>query len=216
MTTAASTQANPAINIHETNFEGNTITTVVKDGSYFVALKPIFEGMGLDWKNQYQKLKDDVVISSVMVLSTTTGRDGKLYEMICIPMEYLNGVLFKINPARCPAEVREKVIQYQKECYRVLHDHFFPTSKELPPVHDKTHHLKDKLTDNRTQLNYRKTIFGMEKQAEKEADRIYKGNGTLEDLALCPDIQAMTRAVLEGLNRGDMFKSSKTDTQGGK
>ena len=213
MMTAADTQAIPAINTHETSFEGNTITTVVNNGSYLVALKPIFEGMGLDWKNQYQKLKDDVVISSTMVMSTMVAQDQKQREMVCIPLDYLNGVLFKINPARCPVQTREKVILYQKECYRTLYDHFFPSDKEALPTRTTPPQLKEKAAYMRTQLNYRKTISGMKKQAEKEAELIYKGNGTLEDLDLCPDIQAMTRAALEELTRGDLFSDSEAGDQ---
>lgn len=210
MMAVANTQVIPTVNTHEINFEDNPVTVVEKNGRYFPALKPVFEGMGVDWKGQYQKLKDDVVISSVMEIRPTTGRDGKQYEMVCIPLEYLNGVLFKINPSRCPAETRERVVLYQKECYRALHDHFFPRNEETLPAGTTPPQLKEKAAYMRTQLNYRKTIAGMKKQAEKEAELIYKGNGSLEDLDLCPDIRAMTLDALEELNRGDMFTGSES------
>jgi hypothetical protein len=40
--------------------------------------------------------------------------------MLCLPLDYLNGWLFGVNAARVNPEIRERLIRYQKECYRVL------------------------------------------------------------------------------------------------
>lgn len=52
-----------------------------------VPIKPICAALGIDFKSQYAKLKDDENLSSVMVLSTTTGADGKNYERFCLPLK---------------------------------------------------------------------------------------------------------------------------------
>jgi hypothetical protein len=44
--------------------------------------------------------------------------------MICLPLEYLNGWLFKVPASRYKGWKREAVIRYQKKCYLALHDYF--------------------------------------------------------------------------------------------
>src|SRR5258708_685691 len=45
-------------------------------------------------------------------------------ETLCLPVEYLNGWLFGINASRVKSELREKIIRYQRDCYRVLWEAF--------------------------------------------------------------------------------------------
>jgi hypothetical protein len=40
--------------------------------------------------------------------------------MLCLPLKYLNGWLFGVNASRVKPELRERVIQYQRECYDIL------------------------------------------------------------------------------------------------
>jgi len=70
-------------------------------------------------------------LSSVGVTMTATGQDGKQYEMICIPLSYLNGWLFRINPARYegkrrdPATVQriiDQMLEIDKICPFVLNN----------------------------------------------------------------------------------------------
>lgn len=59
-----------------------------------------------------------------MVLSTTTGADGKQYEMCCLPVEFIFGWIFTVNPKNVKPEAQEAVRQYRMQCYRVLYRHF--------------------------------------------------------------------------------------------
>jgi hypothetical protein len=54
------------------------------------------------------------------------GADGKQYGMLCLPLDYLNGWLFRINANRYQGARRDLIIKYQMECYRVLARHFLP------------------------------------------------------------------------------------------
>ena len=56
------------------------------------------------------------------------GRGGGPQEMLSLPLDYLNGWLFGINVNRVKAEIRERLIRYQKECYRVLAEAFLETT----------------------------------------------------------------------------------------
>lgn len=106
-------------------FDGDTIQAVKENEKVWVPLKPICEAMGIDWPGQKKLLERDEVLSATMVMMTTVGADGKQREMVCLPLDYLNGWLFKLTPSLFTSkEVREKVIRYQRECFRVLAEHF--------------------------------------------------------------------------------------------
>lgn len=89
-----------------------------------LVMKPICDALSLDWHSQHRNISDDPVLNSVVRKIRTTGADGKNYEMVCIPLDYLNGWLFKISANRYKGERRELIIRYQKECYRTLAERF--------------------------------------------------------------------------------------------
>ena len=117
-------------NIQTINFNNQQLLTVEKDGIKYVAVKPICENLGLDWSSQRTKIKDNHILGSVMVIITTTGSDNKNYEMSCLPIDYINGWLFTINPNKVSEEIRPLVIYYQKECHRALFE-FWNKPKEF-------------------------------------------------------------------------------------
>lgn len=89
-----------------------------------VPIKPICLALGIDEDAQRRKLIEDDFLNSVTVLSTATGSDGKQYEMVCLPFEFVFGWLFTINPKNVKEEAREAVSKYRIECYRALYKHF--------------------------------------------------------------------------------------------
>jgi len=103
----------------------NVAIQLVTDNSQkLVPIRPICEALGIDYKSQFQKLKDDDFLSSTVVLSTTVGGDGKDREMTCLPLEFVFGWLFTINPKNVNPDARESVAKYRIECYRALYRHF--------------------------------------------------------------------------------------------
>lgn len=94
-----------------------------------VPVKPICEALKVDYPTQFTKLKEHPIYASVIGLSPATGTDGKRYDMLCIPIEFLSGWLFSINPANVKEEAREGLIRYQIECNRILFHHFFGSQK---------------------------------------------------------------------------------------
>lgn len=95
-------------------FHGDTLYLVEHNGEPFAPVKPIAEAMGLDWKGQYEKLTTR--FQSVMGRIPTTGKDGKIYEMVCLPLRKLPGWLYSLNPAKVAPAHRAKVEAYQAEC----------------------------------------------------------------------------------------------------
>ena len=114
-------------------FYDDEITAVVVnvDGRevIYVPLRPICDYLGVNWAGQYKRIQRDIILTEVAdgVVVTPTPRDNRYanpQEMLCLPLEYLNGFLFGINASRVKAEIREQLLRYQRECYRVLADAF--------------------------------------------------------------------------------------------
>ena len=112
-------------------FYEDEITAVVVDAhghqQVYVPLRPICEYLGLSWSSQLQRLRGDAVLSdeamSVLLTNTDidpTSRRPNTSEMVCLPLKFLNGWLFGVNPKRVRPDLRERVIRYQRECYDVL------------------------------------------------------------------------------------------------
>jgi transcriptional regulator with XRE-family HTH domain len=120
-------------NIQETiKFSGSEIQTVEKDGVVYTAMKPIVEGMGLDWHKQFELINRDGVLSTTVTIMGMVAEDGKQRDMVCLPLTYLNGWLFKINASRYQGERRDAIIKYQRECYEVLHDYWHKGEAKNP------------------------------------------------------------------------------------
>lgn len=112
-------------NIVTVDFRGDTLFGFQEGDNTFVGLKPIVEAMGLDWSAQYRRVKRDPILSEgIAMMATPFGRGGD-QDAVCLKLDLLNGWLFTIQSDRIKDEsVREKVITYQRECYRVLNEHF--------------------------------------------------------------------------------------------
>ena len=103
---------------------GVDIVTVERDGEIFVPIKPICEAIGIDARAQRDKIQSDEILGSTGVLSTLVAADGKEREMYCLPLRYVYGWLFTINPKNVAPEAREAVAVYRRKCYDVLYEHF--------------------------------------------------------------------------------------------
>ncbi|WP_448391299.1 phage antirepressor N-terminal domain-containing protein [Haemophilus influenzae] len=118
------------------SFNHQSLVTFKQNGTHYTAMKPICENIGLDWKSQYSRMKRDDVLNSTMVIITIVAEDGKKREMICLPIEYLNGWLFGIDINRCKPEIRDTLIKYKKECYQALYDYWFNGKAERKTTAD--------------------------------------------------------------------------------
>lgn len=71
-------------------FHNQTLITFEHKGQYYTAMKPICENIGLAWHSQYERIKRDEVLSQgILVIRTPT--NGGEQQMICLPIDYLNG-----------------------------------------------------------------------------------------------------------------------------
>lgn len=120
-------------------FYDDEITAVVIEGDgereIYVPLRPLCDYLGVSWQGQNRRINDDEVLSDVVrsVNITLTDLDPstsrpRTSQMICLSLGYLNGWLFGINPKRVKPEVKDRLIRYQKECYKVLAKEFVQTA----------------------------------------------------------------------------------------
>lgn len=100
-------------------FLGKEVTLVDNNGVAYVAMREIVEGIGLDWKGQHKKLMEQSEKFNCGHI-TTVAKDGKNREMLCIPIKKLNGWLFGLNPNKVRADLKERLENYQEECFLAL------------------------------------------------------------------------------------------------
>ncbi|MDR5797255.1 phage antirepressor N-terminal domain-containing protein [Caballeronia sp. LZ008] len=95
-------------------FHGAELYVVEHNGEPYTPMKPIVDGMGLDWKSQHTKLTQR--FASTIVEIAMVAEDGKRRLMSCMPIKKLPGWLHSINVGKIRAELRETVAAYQAEC----------------------------------------------------------------------------------------------------
>lgn len=111
------------------DFYGDEITTAIVDidgrSRLYVPIKAISDYLGLAWSGQFERIQRDPVLSGetrfIRVTRTNLGGDP---EVLCLPVEFIHGWLFGINASRVKPELKEKVMRYQRDCYRVLWEAF--------------------------------------------------------------------------------------------
>lgn len=120
-----------AVNTSYVPFNGQQVLTAVAAGVTYVAMRQIVENIGIDWTGQsvkLRKMKDKFNCRDISMVAA----DGKIRKLLCLPLKKLNGWLFSINPEKVRADIRDKLIQYQEECFTVLHDYWTKGKAENP------------------------------------------------------------------------------------
>jgi hypothetical protein len=130
----------------DVDFYGDEIYVVLAnvDGreTVYVPIRPICDYLGIDWSSQRQRINRDPILSEELipcvVVSTTQGQPDQRRDMLCLPLEFVNGWLFGINANRVREEIRDNLLRYQRECYRILADAFLPsTTTAVTPIDAK-------------------------------------------------------------------------------
>jgi len=101
-------------------FHGQTLAVITGPaGERLVAMKPICEAIGLQWEAQLKRIKRHPVLSQGMSVMDTPSAGGD-QETTCLPLDYLNGWLFGVDASRVKPAIRERLVQYQRECFAAL------------------------------------------------------------------------------------------------
>ncbi|MDX7989420.1 hypothetical protein FE392_19375 [Xenorhabdus sp. 12] len=102
-------------------FYNDELYVVEYNNEPYVPMKPIVEGMGMDWAGQYTKLKKRF---SKGIEEIPIPSKGGVQTMSCLALRKLAGWLTTIYPNKVKPEIRDKVIRYQDECDDVLYDYW--------------------------------------------------------------------------------------------
>ncbi|WP_180084888.1 phage antirepressor N-terminal domain-containing protein [Acinetobacter sp. YH12145] len=102
-------------------FHNAELYIVEFEGQPYTPMKPIVDGMGLDWKSQFVKLKQRFEQGMVEITIPTK---GGLQTMLCILLRKLPAWLYSIHANKVKPELRDTVIKYQEECDDVLWDYW--------------------------------------------------------------------------------------------
>ncbi len=131
MTTQISTQ------LQTVSFYGTNLITLKFNDVAYTAIRPIVEALGLSWGSQSIKLNKNREKFGCFDIETPT--NGGIQSMLCMPIKKLNGWLFSINPEKVRPDLKEKVIQYQEECFEALYNYWhFGKAERKTTVDDRT------------------------------------------------------------------------------
>ena len=108
-------------------FYGDQITAArVPNDEIVVPLRPVADALGLAWGSQNNRIQRDEVLARRVRKVLMHGADGRLREMVCLPIDLLPGWLFGVTTSKVRPELREKLTRYREECFRALWQAFRP------------------------------------------------------------------------------------------
>lgn len=100
-------------------FHGADLYVVEHNGQPYTPMKPIVEGMGLDWKSQHRKLAANE--SRWGMVEMTIPSAGGAQSASSLPVRKVAAWLATIEPGKVKnPDVRARVVTYQNECDDVL------------------------------------------------------------------------------------------------
>ncbi len=136
-------------------FHGSELFIIEYNNQPYTPMKPIVEGMGLDWAAQFNKLKQK--FASTIAEIAIVANDGKSRLMTCLPVRKLAAWLYSISPNKVKPEIRDSVIMYQNECDDVLWDYWTKGQAVNPRSFAKTHKSEREPLTNAVNLLVAKT-----------------------------------------------------------
>ena len=99
-------------------FKGKNLLFLSKDGTYWVAIKPVCEAINVNYNRQFQNLKSHPILGPVFAVQQMQVPGDQIREMVCLPESFIYGWIFSIKSDS------KELIDYQKECYQVLFEFF--------------------------------------------------------------------------------------------
>lgn len=201
------------------NFLGEEIQVVhvereikgVLERTLAVVAKPFFEGLGVDWKSQRTKMADDPEWYEPFSIKTQ-GKDGKMYDMVCLPYRKLNLLLAAISAKNIPEDkmvlsiidgveveepLRQKLRRYQAESGYALHDywnHGFAMNFRSKPAQFDSEMTFDMLKSSASRFRNAKAAL-----ANHIVEKSGKGQGAEFDAEVADFIETLGEEALQAI-----------------
>jgi hypothetical protein len=99
-------------------FRGKTLLMVNKDGIVWIAIKPICEAIGVNYKQHHANLIEDPILGPASCKHRMQIPNDQPRQMTCLPESLIYGWIFSIS-SKSP-----ELVEYKRECYNVLFNHF--------------------------------------------------------------------------------------------
>ena len=146
------------MNLVTVDFNNHQLEVIEETQS--IVVKDICEAIGIGYISQYEKIVADESYESKLIKVQTK---GGLQEVFTIPLSKLNGWLFSINPNKVKPEVKQKLIEYKKECFNVLNNYFnngiavnHRVSETI--IHQELSKLNQEIKDLKNQLKVKEEV----------------------------------------------------------
>ena len=106
-------------------FEGVNLVSVFdeKTKEKYVALKPIAEALGLQWRSQWKKLKR-LKEEGISIWRHPVKTQGGIQEMIFIKLDDLPAYLYSINISKVKPELKPKLLKFKRETTKVINEYW--------------------------------------------------------------------------------------------
>lgn len=98
-----------------------SLLTSEHEGEPYIALRPLCEALGMDWKSQHARTAKNPQFHCGDI--TTVDAQGRNYPMVCLPVRQVGMWLCTINARRVKPEIRDRLIAFQEGLQVVIHEH---------------------------------------------------------------------------------------------
>ncbi len=109
-------------NIVKVPVHGEELWATEAEGAIWIPVARVCDMLGLKFPAQHQKLR--TAPWATVTIIVMVAEDGKNREVFCVHVDSLPMWLATINPGKVATALRPKLVSYQRECARVLRDHF--------------------------------------------------------------------------------------------
>jgi hypothetical protein len=99
-------------------FNNTNIVFTDVNGVTYVAIKPICIALNVDYSAQLKRLKKHPILAPEYAILPIQVGDFQGRDYTCIPEKFVYGWIFAMTSNS------EGLIEYQKECYNLLYNHF--------------------------------------------------------------------------------------------
>lgn len=129
-------------------FHKTEIPFIIVGDKKYIAIKPICDAIGLNYAYASTSIKSQGTLSKHYLLQKMEGRDGKMYDMGCLPLMRLPAWLSNIDTNKVSDKARPVLEAFQEQCFDVLYAHFFGAQE----VHIRSKEVYLELHEKRTRL----------------------------------------------------------------
>lgn len=102
-------------------FNGKTLLFLSVNGTYWIAIKPICEALGIEYTRIFKNVKADPILGPALAVQPMQVPGDQVRNLACLPEKLIYGWIFSIR-----SESKE-LLEYKKLCYDVLYEYFHGT-----------------------------------------------------------------------------------------